>query len=236
MSISESIIIHILKLCHRYNIEMFLVNKTFERILIKIIYAPDLSDKLHRIACYENDESMIEMLTENKLIGFKEDIEFERRIELLDYWKENNCEETTRLLNWKRSNDEELYEFMNKFTHTYYEEDKVCDLDSEFGFELLKHFKLLKDRFIEKDPYYWKYKHYEIKYTKEHVYFLDYKFDNFLIISCSYCFSRVMCNKFEYIEFTTPRITIKIKEINLDNLFKSIKHFYRSCIYNNFSL
>lgn len=228
----EEAIEFVLRFCKR-NISFFLVSKTFERIYLGVIYSPEVSNKLFKIACYENDKLMIEMLTSKQLIKLDKEKE-----ELIDFWKRNLSNESFEI-DWDTLNFGRfccLDEIINIEVKKYCDE-LVLEEHSIFGYKLLDHFMLMKDKLIINE---WKYKFYEIRhevnldynyyYDYEYAILLDHKFNNFLMVGSKFGHPDIICNEFAYINSHGSGSDLQGKGRNLNVLFKRMSHYYNLCM------
>jgi hypothetical protein len=73
----------ILKYCKK-DIKFLLINKTFEKIYINVVYTVEVMINLFPIACYEDNRIFIDTLKEKEMI-------VDTDLELYHYWNENRC-------------------------------------------------------------------------------------------------------------------------------------------------
>lgn len=220
----------VLRFCKR-NISFFLVSKVFERIYIEIIYTPEVSNKLLEIACYENDQLMIEMLRERQLIDtYKIDEE-------LKYWSYRFFK-----IYWMKIGKCGYYNLDNFIdSNTVNPSSEVPEKYLTLTDRLLNHFFSMRNKFIRKSSNLYRYKQYKIKYINcdsqnmngyiqnecRYLFFLDYKNGNFLVIASLSKRSRIMCNMFNYMNSNIlPCFDIGS---NLDELFSNVYKYYDIC-------
>jgi len=231
----EELIENILQYCP-LSLSIFLVNKTFERIYTKIIYNLDLSNKLFKIACYEKDNDKINMLIRKQLITLDN-----KKEKLLQYWKAIDYSSKSEFkINWDtlfKSEFQILIKFVDYKVDNGYNDIKVSEKDSHFGYKMLNHFYLMKDRFVSKSDHEWIYKkYYTINFINvnhcEFVFFLDHESNKFFIIASTYGHPEIYCNIFSYFNSdSSPNMRIvRNQNPTLDELIDDSIKYYNSCM------
>lgn len=192
----------ILSYC-KFRLDYFYISKTFERIYTEVIYTSKLSSKLFRIAAYEHNYVLTDMLKERNLILTKEH-------ELVDYWKVNRKIKSDIL--WKSLTQNNLHSavsiILNMTPWSNYYSKPVNSQGLIFSMRLLDQFDYLSKRFIQSTKNSFSYKSYYIRYEYNNTReigdgvifaFLDFNHNYYLIFLIADKYVTILSNKFKCI-------------------------------------